>query len=143
MKKIAYVLDSSSCLSSEAVNNLGYMFLPLHVIIEGEDYLEGSTLDMNYLYEAIKGKKSVSTSQPSPGEITQLIEDLKSNGYDEAVFVGLSSGLSKTQETVRNIAHSENYPIHIVDTMGIGDANTIALEKVKKLIEEGKEGRVK
>ncbi|WP_423363829.1 DegV family protein [Mycoplasma sp. P36-A1] len=138
MKKTAYILDSSSFLTEEEANKLGFHYMPLHVIIEGEDYLEGKTLDLDMLKEAIENKRNVSTSQPSPGEVIQLVEQLKSEGYDQAVFSGIASGLSKTQENVINTAKEDGFKVYNIDSKSVGNASKYPLIKARKLIEEDK-----
>lgn len=137
MSKVAYIVDSSSCISEKEAKDRGYYFLPLHVIIEGVDYLEGSSLDLKVLKQALLDKKNVSTSQASPGEIIQLLEQVKKDGYDSAVYAGISSGLSKTQETAKSAAKTEDFDLYVIDTLSAGNTVTIALEKAKQLIEEG------
>lgn len=139
MEKTAYIIDSSSFINEEEAKALGFYYIPLHVIIEGEDYLEGQTLDLEQLKVAIEQKKNVSTSQPSPGEIMTLIEKLKAEGYDNAVFSGIASGLSKTQQNMIATSQSEDFKVYNIDSKSVGNASKYPLIKVKKLVEDGME----
>ena len=136
MEKIAYIIDSSCFLNEEEVREKGIFFIPLHIIIEGKDFLEGKTLDKDYLIQAIKEKKNVTTSQPSPGEIMELVKQLKEQGYTCGVFSAIGSGLSKTLETTVAIATTEGFKIYPLDSKGVGNSQTLPLLKARTLIEE-------
>lgn len=138
MGKIAYVVDSSCFYEESYIKDLDLILIPLHVIIEGEDYLDGRNLDKQYLRQAIGNKKNVSTSQPSPGEIIELIEDLRASGYTSAVFSVIGSGLSKTMENFITTANTEDFKVYPIDAGCVGVAQLFPILKVKRLIEEEK-----
>lgn len=133
--KIAYIVDSSCFLSKEEVEKKGLFFLSLHLIIDGVDYKEGETLDKAKLIEAISEKRNITTSQPSPGEIIELINKLKREGYDYGVFSSIGSGLSKTIENMASTAHSENFKIYTLDSGSVGQAQLSPLLKLKEMVE--------
>ncbi|MEG0365011.1 MAG: DegV family protein [Erysipelotrichales bacterium] len=137
MGKIAFVLDSSCFLSESEVHDLGCYFIPLHVIIEGEDYLEGKNLDKDRLIQAIKDKKSVTTSQPSPGEVMELIKQIKRDGYDSAVVSMIGTGLSRTLENMMHMSAMEDFKLYAIDSGSVGNAQLYPLLKAKKLVESG------
>ncbi|MEG0686550.1 MAG: DegV family protein, partial [Erysipelotrichales bacterium] len=137
MGKIAFVLDSSCFLSEKEVHDLGCYFIPLHVIIEGEDYLEGKNLDKDKLIQAIKDKKSVTTSQPSPGEVMELIKQIKKDGYDSAVVSMIGTGLSRTLENMMHMSAMEDFKLYAIDSGSVGNAQLYPLLKAKKLVEGG------
>jgi len=136
MEKIAYIMDSSCFLSEKEVMEKDMFFVPLHIIVEGEDFLEGKNLDKEYISQAIKDRKNVTTSQPSPGEIMELIEKLKQQGYTCGIFSSIGSGLSKTIESAVSIAAGEDFKIHALDSGSVGNAQVNPLQKIRKLIEE-------
>ncbi|MDL2211895.1 DegV family protein [Erysipelotrichaceae bacterium OttesenSCG-928-M19] len=135
MEKIAYVMDSSCFLDEKTVREMDIFFIPLHIIIEGEDYLEGKNLDKDFLLEAIKNKKNVTTSQPSPGEIIEFVEMLKQEGYTCAIFSSIGSALSNTLENTVSLAAAEGFKIYPVDSKSVGNAQTIPLLKIRREIE--------
>lgn len=135
MKKIAYITDSSIFLSEEQAKELGLYYIPLHVLISGEDFLEGVNLDRDYLVESIRSKISVTTSQPSPGEIMSLIEKLTNDGYECGIFSTIGSGLSKTHDNIKSLALSQGFEMHMIDSKSVGLVQQHALLDVKDLIE--------
>ena len=63
------------------------------------------------------------TSLPSPQTIRDLFEQARADGYERAVFVTLSSGLSATCQTVRMVASQmTGFPVVVVDSLSIGIA---------------------
>ncbi|MDR3214870.1 MAG: DegV family protein [Bacilli bacterium] len=134
--KIAYMIDSSSFLSENEANDYGFMFVPLHCIIENNDYLEGRNLDLNYLIYSITNKKAISTSQPSPMEIEDYVKKLKKEGYDCAIFSAMGSGLSNTLNNVVSIAHTLKFKIYPIDSCCVGILQSKPLLKVRRLIEK-------
>ncbi|MGL4383087.1 MAG: DegV family protein, partial [Bacilli bacterium] len=137
MKKIAYIVDSASFINKEQAKELDLFFVPLHIIVKEEDYLEGENLDTEKVIEAIKNKQSVSTSQPSPGETINLIERLKQQGYDTAIFSSIGSKLSRTLENTLTTAEMEGFKIYPIDSCNVGYIQLNALLKARKLINDG------
>lgn len=136
--KIAYIVDSACFLNKQEVEEKGLFFLPLHLIIDGVDYKEGETLDKEELIKAIREKRNVTTSQPSPGEIIELINNLKKQGYDFGVFSSIGSGISKTYESMIMISQSENFKMYVLDSSSVGPAQIQPLLKLKQLVEKEK-----
>ena len=78
------------------------------------------------------------TSLPSPEGIKAAFDDAKAAGYEGAVYVAISSGLSATCDTARMIAESiTDFPIYVVDTKNIGIASGLIVIEAQRLIEQG------
>lgn len=135
MNKYAYIVDSSCFLEKKEAEESGYFYLPLRCSFDGEDYQEGVDLDKEKLKEAIAAKKNITTSQPTPGDVIELVNKLKEHGYEKAIFVCIGSGLSATGENVARIAEEEGFLIEVVDSYGVGPLQIIMLEKIKNAIE--------
>ena len=92
--RVAIATDTnSSILQGE---NKDIFVLPMPVIIDGQTYFEGIDICSRALYAAMKQHKDISTSQPSPGQIIEFWDRILDAGYDEVVFIPMSSGLSST-----------------------------------------------
>ncbi|WP_423363830.1 DegV family protein [Mycoplasma sp. P36-A1] len=135
MRKTAFIIDSASFLSEKEAKELGLYFLPLNIIIDNKDYQEGVNLDIDNLYNALELNKQTSTSQPSPGLMEDLIKKLKNDGYERAIFSGIASGLSKTQENFKAQAELLNFELHVIDSKSVGYSQLNSLLKVRDLIE--------
>ena len=92
--KIAILTDTNSGISKEEAENKGIYVIPMPVLIDGEVFYEGENLTEEEFYRALTSGKDVSTSQPSPADVMDTWEDLFEMGYDQIVYIPMSSGLS-------------------------------------------------
>ena len=76
------------------------------------------------------------TLLPSPQTIRDLFEQARADGYERAVFVTLSSGLSATCQTVRMVASQmTDFPVVVVDSLSIGIAAGLVVVAAANMIE--------
>ena len=93
MPKIAVVTDSNSGITQEKARELGITVLPMPFFVDGTCYYEDINLSQADFYRLLTDDSvSVSTSQPSPGEVTDLWKKLLKE-YDQIVHIPMSSGL--------------------------------------------------
>lgn len=79
-----------------------------------------------------------STSLPSPSTLLDILERCRAEGYEKAVFVTISSGLSSTNETVHLVANQiENFPVAVIDTKSIGVAAGLVTMNAALMVEAG------
>jgi len=88
--KIAIITDSSCDIPKEYLEKHQVFILPLHVSMPEGDYLDGVNISPQEVYSRMP-EVVPSTSQPSPGDIKELFEQLKREGYQEAIAVCISS----------------------------------------------------
>ena len=79
--KVAILTDTNSGISKKEAENIGIYVIPMPVLIDGEVF-----------YEALTSGKNVTTSQPSPADVIDTWEMLFEDGYDEIVYIPMSSG---------------------------------------------------
>ena len=78
------------------------------------------------------------TSLPTPNDISCAIEAARADGYERAVFVTISSGLSATNSTVQMVASSmQDFPVLVIDTKSIGVAAGMVVMAAARLVERG------
>lgn len=78
------------------------------------------------------------TSLPSPSDIQAALEAARADGYERAVFVTISSGLSATYATAAMVAEQmEGFPVAMVDTKSIGVAAGLVVMAAVRLVEGG------
>ena len=78
------------------------------------------------------------TSLPSPARIREVLRKAHEDGYERAVFVPISSGLSATADTVRMIASQlADFPTIVTDTRSIGAAAGLCVMEAVRKIEAG------
>ena len=113
--RTAILTDTNSGLTVEEGKAAGIYVLPMPVIIEEKSYLEGIDITNEQLYEAIRTDKELSSSQPSPGDILAMWDQILEDGYDEIVYIPMSSGLSSTCSNAMQLAQEYDSKVQVVD----------------------------
>ncbi|MDR0898926.1 MAG: DegV family protein [Lactobacillaceae bacterium] len=108
MAKIAVIVDSSSYIPADLLKKNKIYVIQDPVIFETNAHTENYwQTQQDFFTDLNAAEKSPTTSQPTPGEITRVFDQVVADGYDSAVIVTLSSGISGTYQTAKNLA--ENY----------------------------------
>ena len=92
--KIAIATDTNSGITAMEGEKLGVFVLAMPVNLEETIHYEGIDITSEQLYDAMRQHRDVSTSQPSPGQLMELWDGILAKGYDEIVYIPMSSGLS-------------------------------------------------
>ncbi|MGN0364240.1 MAG: DegV family protein [Bilifractor sp.] len=151
MAKVAIVTDSNSGITQSMAKELGVYVLPMSFLINGKVVREDIDITQKEFFKELEDPNvSVSTSQPSPSEVTDLWDKvLKDN--DELVYIPLSSGLSNSYQTARLLAEDYDGKVQVVNNQRISvtmrqsveDAQTLAAagwdaQQIREKLEEDK-----
>ena len=137
--KTKVITDSGSGLTQTQADRLDIGLLPLQVLIDQDQYLDGVNLTTEQLYAFLDEGKMPTTSQPPLLLEEKLFEDLKKDGYTDLIVINLSNGLSSTNQTVQATAKRLGLNVHTLDiytTLAIQQYVTIA---AKQLLDQGKD----
>ena len=118
--KIAVSTDTSCLLNDYSIKKYPIFVLPLNVIIDGEEFLDGVTINQEKLYLDMTSKKNIKTSTPPLGSIVEYFEDILSKGYDKIIHFTISSKLSSMYELFT--LASKNYldnKIVVIDSLAV------------------------
>lgn len=137
MSKIAIVTDSNSGITQDEGRSLGVFVLPMPFYINEVMYLEGITLSQEEFYERLQKDETISTSQPSPGEVCGMWDNLLKE-YDEIVHIPMSSGLSASCETAMGLARDYEGKVQVVDNQRISVTQRQSVLDAIALAESGK-----
>ena len=118
MKKIAVVADSNSGYTPEEAKAAGVHFIPMPFYIDEKEYFEGVNLSHEEFFDFLAKDADVSTSQPSPGSMLSLWDELLES-YDEIIYLPMSSGLSGTCQTATMLAQDYDGRVYVVDNQRI------------------------
>ena len=135
MKKIAIVTDSNSGITQSAAKELGVFVLPMPFYINEELFLEDITLTQEEFYKKLKEDADISTSQPTPLDVTELWDKVLKE-YDELVYIPMSSGLSNSCETAMALARDYEGKVFVVDNQRISVTQRQSVLDAQKLIQE-------
>lgn len=137
MKQIAIVTDSNSGLTQEQGKKFGISVLPMPFYINGELFYEGITLTQEEFYQKLSEDADISTSQPSPADVTALWDKLLEE-YKEIVHIPMSSGLSSSCGTAMMLAEDYNGKVQVVNNQRISVTQRQSVLDAKELSEQGK-----
>ena len=139
MGKTAVMTDSNCGIMPSDEAAYGIHILPMPVMIDGRTYFEGVDITYDEFFKKQAEGADITTSQPSPGEVTDMWDRLLS-AYDEVVFIPMSSGLSSGCQTAQLLAQEEPYEgkVFVVDNHRISVTQALAVLDAKKMANEGK-----
>ncbi len=122
---VAVVTDSTAYLPPELLATHPLTVVPLTVVLNGAEGLEGVEIFPADATRALSGRRvSVSTSRPAPEQFAQTYRRLLDGGADGIVSVHLSAELSGTVEAAGLAAAEFGDRVAVVDSrscgMGVG-----------------------
>ena len=136
MKKTAIATDSNSGIVPQEADELGIYMIPMSFNVNGRDYTENVDITYKEFYRYIADSKTqVSTTQPSPGQLTEFWDKILED-HDELVYIPMSSGLSSSCQTAKMLAASEyegrvfvvdNRRISVTQYQSVKDAATFRM----------------
>lgn len=136
--KTAVMTDSNSGITATEGKELGVFIVPMPVIIDGVTYFEGKNLLQPDFFESLMSGKDVSTSQPSPGDLMELWNRVLALGYDDIVYIPMSSGLSNSYASAAVLAGEYDHRVHVVDNHRISIPQLASVMDAVKLVSEGR-----
>src|SRR4051794_23497350 len=124
---VAVVTDSTAYLPAELSGTYDLTIVPLTVIINGVEGLEGEEISTADVARALNSRRAeVRTSRPSPSQFAVAYRKLLDGGYDGVVSVHLSAKLSGTHDSAVLAAAEFGPQVQVVDSqttgMGLGFA---------------------
>lgn len=140
VKKIAWITDTAAQLDEAFIQKHNVHVLPLSVVFDEGSYRESIDLTQEEFYDKLRlAKVSPKTSQPAIGEMLELYEKLQSEGYDFAIALHLSSGLSGTFGSAQSAAEMSDFKVYPIDSK-IGSFPMVKMiEAGDRLFAEGKD----
>ena len=116
-KRVAVVTDSTADLAPDLVEERSITVVPLTVILDGRNYLDGVDITADEFYARLAASgAAATTSQPSPGRFAEVYRQLLTE-HDEVISLHISSQLSGTYEAATQGAALVDEPrIRVVDT---------------------------
>lgn len=137
MKKIAWVTDSTSYIDSELQNHPDVYVIPILIMLDGKQFLEGIDLTPEQLFDKLKTiKNAPTTSQPSVGEFQKLYEKLATE-YDAIVSIHISGKLSGTISSSKQAGQLVDIPVFSIDSKLISYPLTYIIKRGITLHNDG------
>ena len=102
--KILVSTDTSCVINYDILKKNNVSIFPLNVIIDGEEYLDGVTINQDSLLKAMKENKEIKTSTPPLGMVIEYFEGLFEQGYDKIIHFTISSKLSSMNDLFKTVS---------------------------------------
>jgi DegV family protein with EDD domain len=112
--------DTSCLVTNNVFDNYEISVFPLNVIIDGEEFLDGVTINQEELKQAMRANKSIKTSTPPLGSIIEYFENLFNKGYEHIIHFTISSKLSSMNSLFSKVAE-ENFKgkLTVIDSYSV------------------------
>ena len=136
-KKIALLTDSSADLRWDQARENNIFFVPLRILCEDGEYLDGVNLTHKQFYEKmIETQVLPTTSQPSPYAFETAIRKIHEQG-DIALIITISSKLSGTWQSANIAAAETGGEVYIVDSLNVAVGEKAIVEYALRMKDAG------
>ncbi|MBR1890488.1 MAG: DegV family protein [Clostridia bacterium] len=108
------VVDSGSSIKREEAKKYGIDILPINILIDGKEYLDGINIDSETFYNLLATKKFPKTALPNLEDARELVEGYTNNG-DDVLIITISSHISGCNNAI-TVMFSENKHVEVVDS---------------------------
>lgn len=133
--KTAIMVDSGCDISQEFIEQYDIKVLRLKVLYGDRMYSDGLDIDPLEVYRRFP-QEVPTTSTPNMYEVSELVNEIKSEGYEKIIGITISSGLSGTYNAVAMAFEEEDIETFAFDTKNISiGAGLLAMWAAKKLSE--------
>lgn len=133
--KTAIMVDSGCDISQEFIEQYDIKVLRLKVLYGDRMYSDGLDIDPLEVYRRFP-QEIPTTSTPNMYEVSELVNEIKSEGYEKIIGITISSGLSGTYNAVAMAFEEKDIETFAFDTKNISiGAGLLAMWAAKKLSE--------
>lgn len=133
--KTAIMVDSGCDISQEFIEQYDIKVLRLKVLYGDRMYSDGLDIDSLEVYRRFP-QEIPTTSTSNMYEVSELVNEIKSEGYEKIIGITISSGLSGTYNAVAMAFEEEDIETFAFDTKNISiGAGLLAMWAAKKLSE--------
>lgn len=133
----AIMTDTNSGITEVVAKELGIYVIHMPIIINDETFYEGDTITESEFFTALVNNENITTSQPSPGDVMDLWDKILSEGYNELVYIPMSSGLSHSCSAAMGYAQDYEGKVEVIDNHRISVTMYESVLKAKELADTG------
>ncbi|MDO4594303.1 MAG: DegV family protein [Tissierellia bacterium] len=137
MDKIAILTDTGADMDRSLSEKFGIYLISFYMNIEG-NFTKEIDIKPDEFYKELKTmEKFPKTSIPSPGELMDMFEKIKKDGYDKLLIVTISNKLSGFNNLCNSLKDYDGLDIKIVDTKNIALAAGMVAIYASELVKQG------
>lgn len=136
--KLAIITDSASDISKKLTEKYNIKIISLRILYKNKTYLDRIQLKTEDMYDMLNEDILPKTSLPSAEDIISILDKVKSEGYNNVLYIGLSSALSGTYNFVKLIGEEYNgINFFSFDSKTLSAPQGMLVSLAAKLIEKG------
>lgn len=135
--RTAIITDSNSGIFEQEGRDMGVFVVPMPVILDGATYYEGRDISHDEFFRWLSEGKPASTSQPGIADVVRIWDTVLESGYEEAVYIPMSSGLSGSCHMAQGMAREYGGRIQVVNNHRISVTLRHAVLDALALREQG------
>lgn len=138
MKKFQILVDSASDLKNGYIQdeNIGFKVIPLIVLTDEKEHIDNDELDVKQMLKDMHEAKRTSSACPSPESFLQEFD--KAEHTFIVTITAKLSGCYNSAVVAKN-SYSKPENIHVIDSKATSGTEVLIVDKLVKLIKEGKE----
>lgn len=121
-ERIAIITDSCADVPEDLRKRYNIFVLPMVISCQDGEYKDGINIQAEDVYKRLKTELP-KTSTPTGEDIENLLNELKEKGYDKAVAIMLSGGLSGTVNHVRLAVEESDLEVYVIDSLSASIGN--------------------
>ena len=140
MANVAIATDSNSGITQAAAREMGIRVLPMPFYINEKLFFEDITLTQEEFYRHLAEDADISTSQPAPGDVTDLWDEMLKT-HDQVVYIPMSSGLSASCETALMLSSDYRGRVFVVDNQRISITQRQSVLDALEMARAGMDGQ--
>jgi len=131
--ELGIVVDSTADIPLDLAHELDIKVVPLQIIIDGASYLDGIDIRREEVIEKlVEGKSSITTSQPSPHDFKEAIQESLSKNK-KVLVITISSALSGTYKSALLASEEFKDKVFVLDSrMGSFGTGLLAIRAREK-----------
>lgn len=115
--KIAIITDSTCDWAFPEYAERNVRMVPLKICFGEQSYTDQYEISSEEFYDKMIASEALpTTSQPSPGDFSQVFEGLHEEGYDGALCLHIAHPLSGTPQAAALAAETAPMPVKVLDT---------------------------
>ncbi len=135
-EKIGIVVDSTADFPEGMVNELNITLIPIHIVVDGEDYLHGVTISNEDVIRYLAEGREVKTAPPFPSEYSDCYERMAEQ-YDHVLSFHVSADLSNCYQSavssVKILFDDVAEKITLIDTRSVSVGQALLVKKAAKI----------
>ena len=137
-QKIALVTDSCADIPAGLIKKYDIHVIPLRLLFSDGEYEDGISITAKEVYRRLPSELP-KTSLPSAVRIEETFQDIRCKGYEKAIAINFSGGLSGTANMVRLLGEQcVGLEVAAFDTLSGSLGTGMTVLQAARWLEEGR-----